>query len=723
MTLYANKELIKKDLDWLVGECSLPHFANARLSKYEYDDFLQKSFKNFENKENFILGIFEKLFNSYGIKDPLWKKELKEEDLPALAFVPNVGLHVILEKTADNAWKCDSPKGIKYFQTFPAGSTFSDIRLERIDGKKESAFEMFKRIAKRQKTIIIQAAVATLSINILALGTSFFTMQVYDRVIPTQGISTLVALAMGVFIAIFLEMILKIARSSILDHASIDMDQSYSHDIFSRFLKVRSDALPKSIGSLSGQLQSYASVRAFISSAALYIVIDFPFVLFFLLVIIMIGGWTMGVIPLTFLIISIIVALSFKKKIELLTQQSSLASHKKLGLLVETVENAENVKTTGASYAVLSKWNALSEDAIYDDVAIRHYSEMATYIAAFMQQFSYISLIAWGAYLATQQELTMGALIAISIISSRVLAPVAQLPNLFVQWGRAKISIADLDRIYALPNDNEGVTKPLIPESIEPRYHLQSVSFGYGENAPSVEIKNLEIQKGQRVGILGIIGSGKSTMLKILAGIYAPKSGKVLIDGIDMQHIARDRLVGAIGYLPQNVKLIAGTLRDNLLLGLVGYDDEKILAAATKTGLAGLINSLPQGLDTPVPEGGESLSGGQKQLIAITRMVIASPRVWLLDEPTANMDDTTERHILKMLNEVLTPEQTLILVTHKPALLGLVSRLIVLTPQGIAMDGPRDGVLRELAKSQQTRQAPKPRVTKVEPKQTNGDNA
>ncbi|HHO42448.1 MAG TPA: ATP-binding cassette domain-containing protein, partial [Epsilonproteobacteria bacterium] len=668
------------------------------------------------------LSIYTELFLTYGLKSPIWKKELKQEDLPALALVPDVGLLIVLEKTADNSWKCDGRNGIKYFETFPQGTIFSDIRQERIDGKKESAFEMFKRIAKRQKTVIIQAAVATLSINILALGTSFFTMQVYDRVIPTQGVSTLIALMIGVFIAVFLEMILKISRSSILDHASVDMDLSYSHDIFNRFLKVRSDALPKSIGSLSGQLQSYASVRAFISSAALYLVIDFPFILFFLAVIVAIGGWTMGIIPLIFLIASIIVALTFKKKIEILTHQSSMASHKKLGLLVETVENAESVKTTGASYAVLSKWNALSEDAIYDDIAIRHYSEMATYIAALMQQLSYISLIAWGAYLATQQQLTMGALIAISIISGRVLAPVAQLPNLFVQWGRAKIAVADLDNIYALPNDNEGVVKPLTPESIEPRYLCQNISFSYGENSPSVNIKNLQIQKGERIGILGVIGSGKSTMLKILAGIYTPKSGSILIDGIDMQHIARDRIVDAIGYLPQNVKLIAGTLRDNLLLGLVGVDDEQIMQAANKTGLVNLINSLPQGLDTPVPEGGESVSGGQKQLIAMTRMVISSPKVWLLDEPTANMDDSTERRILQMLDSAISPEQTLILVTHKPALLAMVSRLIVLTPQGIAMDGPRDGVLKELTKSKQARQTTRSSQFKSKPKQLNGEN-
>ncbi len=232
---------------------------------------------------------------------------------------------------------------------------------------------------------------------------------------------------------------------------------------------------------------------------------------------------------------------------------------------------------------------------------------------------------------------------------------------------------------------------------------MRVFSSAYGDNSPAVNVKNLTITPGEKVAIVGMIGSGKSTLLKILSGMYKPQEGKVLLNGIDMHHISRNRLNETIGYLPQNVKLISGTLRDNLLLGLAGISDEKIMDAAMTTGLIQLINTLPQGLDTPVPEGGESVSGGQKQMIAMTRIVLMEPQALLLDEPTANMDDHTERQILDAIRQKLTPQSTLVIVTHKPALLGLVDRIVVMTPQGIVMDGPKKVVLEKLNASTKTK--------------------
>jgi len=700
--IYTHLDKAKDDMRWLTGHCSLPHFASSRLSSYEVVT-LEKRLVTTDDKS--ILAFFEAFFDTFNLKKPFWTKTLSHEALPILALIPGEGMRVIIEHEADGAWKSDGVNGIRRERTFPAKTLFTSIKSERSSPVKISATQMFIEVAKRQKPILIHAAIASLSINILALGTSFYSMQVYDRVIPTQGISTLIALSVGVFIAIFLEMVLKLSRATILDHASKNMDVAYSHDIFNRFLKIRSDALPKSIGTLSGQLQSYSTVRSFISSAALYLIIDFPFSMIFLAVIVMISGWSMGLIALGFLLVSIITGSLFRKKIETLSQTSSMASHKKLGLLVETVENAENIKATGAGWSILSRWNALTEDAIHDDIAIRHYSELSNYMAAFLQQISYMALVAMGAYLvSTTDTLTMGGLIAVTILSGRVLSPIAMLPNLLVQWGRTKIAVKDLDNVYSLNSDNEGIERPLSPVNMNPSFVCQNIQFGYGKDMATVKVANLTIKQGERVAILGIIGSGKSTLLKILSGLYMPQEGSVLINGIDIQHISRNRLNETIGYLPQNIKLLSGTLRDNLLLGLVGVNDDKIIEAASKTGLIHLINSLPQGLDTPVPEGGESVSGGQKQMIAITRMILTSPHVWLLDEPTANMDEGTERNILAALHQQITADKTLILVTHKPALLGLVNRIIVMTPQGIVMDGPRDAVLQQLKPTAQGKQ-------------------
>lgn len=692
----------KKQIIWLAKECSHHAFASQRPSNQELSK-LTESLTHTDEKH--LKSYLKTFFLSFGLKSPIWSKSPSHQQLPMLGLLPGIGLALLLSYENDASWRCETPDGIIYRSEFPSGSLFCPIRSSQHTDRSSSASQMFKSVAMQQKPVIIYAAIASLSINLLALATSFYSMQVYDRVIPTTGISTLVALSIGVFIAVFLELILKISRASILDHASKAMDTTYSHHIFDRFLKIRSDALPKSIGTLSGQLQSYGTVRSFISSAAMYVVVDFPFSLIFLAVIIMIAGWTMGFIAIGFLLIAIISGLLFRHKIDHLSRTSTMASHKKLGLLVETVENAENVKATGAGWNILGRWNALTEDAISDDIQIRYYSELSSFISGFFQQISYVSLVAIGAYLvSTTDSLTMGGLIATTILSGRVLSPIAMIPNILVQWGRAKIAVSDLDSVYALPSDNHGLSRPIVPEVIEPLLQCSNVKFAYMKDSISIVIPKLLIRPGEKVAILGAIGSGKSTLLKLLSGLYAPQEGQIQIGGLDMQHIARHRLNEVIGYLPQNVKLFSGTLRENLLLGLIGINDEQILAAAKKTGLINLINALPQGLDTSVPEGGESVSGGQKQMIALTRLLLCSPNIWLLDEPTSNMDDMTERMIMNTLAHATTESKTLILVTHKPALLALVSRIIVLTPQGIMMDGPRDSVLQELKNRSQAAQ-------------------
>lgn len=691
---FTNLTEASEQIRWLAQECSLSAFASTRLSPYGLDALLKKLDAVDEKS---ALAFFDTLFDTYGLNPPQWSEILAHEALPVLALVPHQGIKIILELTSDGSWTCDSSEGIEQLQGFPVGTLFTSVKSKREQNKKLSASEMFKEVAMRQKPIIVYAAIASLSINILALGTSFYSMQVYDRVIPTQGTSTLLMLSIGVLIAIFLEMVLKLSRSSILDHASKNMDIAYSHDIFSRLLKIRADALPKSIGTLSGQLQSYGTVRTFISSAALYILIDFPFSLIFLAVIIMISGWAMGLIALAFLIVAIITGTLFKNKIEKLSQTSSMASHHKLGLLVETVEHAESFKTTGGGWHILSRWNHLSEDAIHDDIAIRHFSEMSSFMAVFFQQVSYVALVATGAYLvSTTDTLTMGGLIATTILSGRILSPIAMLPNLLVQWGRTKIAVKDLNNVYALPGDNEGIDRPLTPVIPNPQLLCDRVKFAYGKDAAAVHIPKLTINPGEKVAVLGAIGSGKSTLLKLLSGLYMPQEGKVLLGGIDMQHISRNRLIELTSYLPQNVKLLSGTLRDNLLMGLVGIDDAEIIAASNETGLIQLISTLPQGLDTLVPEGGESVSGGQKQLIALTRLLLTHPKIWMLDEPTSSMDEGSEKRIIQLLQSRIGADETLIVVTHKPALLALVERIIVMTPQGIVLDGARDAILQQL---------------------------
>ena len=697
--IYDNLNLAKEDLKWLLGVNTIISDSTNALNSKKVEMILE-NLTSFDAK--YLELFYVELFSSLDFESLSFSKDISKQFLPNFAIVPNFGVVFIYEQTKDGEYKAQSKDGIKIFKSFPLNTRFANLRKKEVSKEKTSAYEMFKKVALEQKRLLVYAAAATFSINTLALGTSLYTMQVYDRVVPTGAISTLIALTIGVFIAIFLEMIIKFSRSVLLDYATKKMDIEYSNDIFERFLRIRCDALPKSIGTLTGQLQSYNNVRAFITSAAMFLFIDLPFSIIFILAIFLIGGFAMGLVPIGFLILSLIVGFIFRKKIDQASKNSSMASYKKMGLMVETVENSENIKATGAGFNILNNWNRLTQEAVDDDIEIRHYSDMSSYITAFLQQLSYIAIVSLGAYLVAENgTITMGALIAMTILSGRILQPIAQLPNQFVQLGKASLAVKDLDRIYQLASDNEGITRPLSPYLDTTNIRCQDIAFGYSENSNVISVAQLNIKQGEKVAILGAIGSGKSTFLKILAGLYKPTKGFVYLDGIDMQLIKRDFLTENISYLPQSTKLFAGTLRDNLIFGMIGIGDEQIIEAAKLTGLIGLINALPNGLDTVVPEGGESVSGGQKQLIALTRMIVANKKIILLDEPTASMDEGTERQIISMLHQKLSPDQTMVVVTHKPIVLNMVDRIIVLTPNGIAVDGTKEEVLAKLTPKKQ----------------------
>lgn len=693
--IYDNLELAREDLKWLLGSPTILSENTSSITKQKIEFYAT----NLEKFDLDSLKIFySDILENVGYKELKFSKTLYKEFLPSLAFIPNFGVVLIYERSSDGNYNAQSKDGIKIISTFHKDTIFAPISKERESFGYSSAYEMFRKVAYKQKRVLLYAAAATFSINTLALGTSLYSMQVYDRVVPTGAISTLIALTIGVVIAIFLEMIIKLAKSTIQDYATKSMDLEFSNDIFSRFLNVRSDAMPKSIGTLSSKLQSYNSVRAFITSAAMFLIIDLPFTFIFIAVIFVIGGWQMALIPIIFLIVSTITGFFFRDKIEKASQSSSMSSYKKMGLMVESVENSENIKATGAGFGILNSWNSLTHSAIDDDIEIKHYSDITSFVSTFFQQISYVCIVAFGAYLVTEEAvITMGALIAMTILSGRILQPIAQLPNHFVQWGKAKLSVNDLNNIYSLPTDNDGVSRPLSPYFDTKDLKCTDINFGYSENQTVLSLANLDIKQGEKVAILGSIGSGKSTLLKMLGGLYKPTKGYVYIDGIDIQMIKRDLINETISYLPQTTKLFAGTLRDNLSFGLLGIGDEQIIEASKLTGLINIINALPNGLDTVVPEGGESVSGGQKQLIALTRMLISNRDLWLLDEPTASMDEGTEKKIIAMLKEKLRSDQTMIVVTHKPIVLNMVDRIIVLTPKGIAMDGTKDEVLGKLA--------------------------
>ncbi|MDB5966652.1 MAG: ABC-type bacteriocin/lantibiotic exporter [Polaromonas sp.] len=568
-----------------------------------------------------------------------------------------------------------------------------------------TALALFRHALLTRKSIFAQAAAASLLINMLALGASLYSMQVYDRVIPTRGVATLMVLTCGVLIATVLELVVKLARSGVLEVALKGMDLELSHAIFVRVLGIRMDQFPASVGTLSAQVRSYETIRNFASSATLFFAVDAPFALLFLAVIALLAGPALAAVPAVFFVLAIAVGLFYRSRVARHASSQNTASNRKLGLLVETVESAEHLKAAGGGPQQIQRWDTLNQQSIEDDLAIRRYSEQASYSAAFMQQASYIALVGTGAWIAsTSTNLSMGGLIACSILSGRVLGPVAALPGLIVQWAHAKAALAGLEKVFALQGDNHDVDHPLRPEIIHGQLEVAGLRFTYPSRPETLGLDRLHIGAGEKVAILGPIGAGKSTLLKLLAGLYRPHQGRILLDGLDIQQIERSHLSRQLGYLPQDVNLLSGTLRENLQVGLQDVSEQALLDACRSTGLMALVASHPKGLDLAISEGGSGVSGGQKQLIALTRLILAQPVLWLLDEPTAAMDELAEQKSLAVLRAAIAPAHTLVLVTHKPALIAMASRLILLAPNGIVMDGPRDAVLHQLRQSVQAGQ-------------------
>lgn len=522
--------------------------------------------------------------------------------------------------------------------------------------------------------------------TLLTLATSVYTMQVYDRVIPGGSYSTLITLTAGVFIAILLELVVKFSKNSLLDFMAIKFDSEEGQKIFKHFLNIKSDFIPKSIGTLSSQIQGYSTIRAFFVSSSVFL-IEIGFSFFFLFFIFFIGG-LLGLIPLFFFIVSLAIGLFYKNKIENASQSSTSILYKKTGFMIETIENIEYIKSYSMKDIVFNKWSSLVNDTVFEEIKLKHISENAMFFTVFIQQISYVLLVCIGSYLVVEQsQLSMGGLLAITIISGRMLQPIGQLPSHLIQWGKAKVARNDLNKLYSLESES-GTLTPFIEEA---SLKLENLSYSYSDQKV-FDIASINIKEGEKVAILGPIGSGKTTLLKLLAGLYKPSSGKIFLNNIDLSLIDREAINSNISYLQQSMKLFMGTLRDNLSFGL-SVSDEELISVCKKSGLITLINSLPKGLDTEIPEGGDLFSGGQKQLIGITRLLLRNKRIVLLDEPTASLDDSFEKHIINVFKSL---PSTVIVVTHKPSVLSLVDRIIVLNNKQIILDGPKDAVLNKL---------------------------
>ena len=580
-------------------------------------------------------------------------------------------------------------------------TNLSGMQLAKLDlstafkASGSAVFSLVKGEVFSHRDLLRDIILGGILINVVALATSFYTMQVYDRVIPTRATHTLLVLSLGVLVTILFEHLAKRLRSNVYEKLVERVDQRLSRTVYLRFLNVRLDQLPKSVGSLAAQMRGYESVRGFITGITSTVLIDVPFALIFVVIIYMIAGW-LAFIPLTFTIICMLVGFYYHNQIDRLAGNANAASNFKTGLLVESVEGAETIKSGQGGWRMLSRWMNTTDEARSYELAMKESSDFAQFSAASLQQLSYISIVAFGALTVSQGNLTMGGLIACSILSGRVMGPVTTIPGQLVGWANTKASLKALDQIWALEDDHHGQEQPIVLEHIKGNYQFEDVLAQYGDKA-ALQIPKLRISQGEKIAILGPVGAGKTTFLRLLSGMYKPQAGRIVLDDVDLTSISKPILAEHYGYVQQEGRLFAGTLRENLILGLLDPGDEVILEKARMTGLLeAVIASNPQGLLQEIAEGGNSLSGGQRQLINLTRAFLREPSIWLLDEPTASMDRNLERKIIDNFNEILKPKDTFIVVTHKTELLSLVNRIIVIANNAVVMDGPRNEIIQRL---------------------------
>lgn len=552
----------------------------------------------------------------------------------------------------------------------------------------------------RYRHYFFSAAIAALLANVLTLASTFFTMNVYDRVIPTQAYATLWSLAIGVVIAMTFEMLSRIIRSHLFDVAGKKADIVLGGSLFRQLMSIRMETKPISSGSFANQLREFESVRDFVTSATLSSLSDLPFCLLFIFIIYLVGGPLVGVtlvaVPLI-IIVSLWVQWPLAKNMRENLAELSL----KQGVLIESIEGLETLKATGGEGWMQKRWQDCSALAATSSMKSKSLSSKTMSFVGYIQQVTTVAIVVWGAYLIGDGKMTTGALVGTVILSSRALGPLASVVGLAVRFQQAKAALTSLNKFMKMPTYRDSAINYLpAPEKIG-NLVLKRINFHY----PMANLQlqppkiltdiNLQIEQGERIAILGSIGSGKSTLLKIISRLYKPVNGQMLVDKLDVEQVDPAEWHQSVGYVGQDNRLFHGSLRDNIIIGNPAVSTEEFMNVVRITGLDQMAAHHPMGYGMPVGEMGQGLSGGQRQLVALARTLLLRPKVLLLDEPTSSMDSMTELKFIQHLNSAVV-DQTVIIVTHRYSLLNLVNRLIVMEQGSITADGPRDEIIKRL---------------------------
>lgn len=550
---------------------------------------------------------------------------------------------------------------------------------------------------RRSWRIYGEVSAAAVLINVLALISPLFVMNVYDRVVPNKAFDTLWALAIGVAFVYVFDFLLKALRGYFVDVAGKRADLAMSAALFARVMDLRLDQPRQSVGALANNLREFESLREFFTSATLTTLIDLPFVALFIVVLWLVGGWPLALV--TVIGIPIVLALGFALQAPLRDRIRRVfaASEAKHSAIIEALSAIEQVKTLGAASHLQRKWEGMVEFVARESLVTRFLSALAIHFTGFVQLVTSLATIIVGVYLIADNQLTMGALIACNIIAGRAMAPLAQVAGLLTRFHQSMSALQALNKIMEAPVERPPERTFISRPRLGGAFQFREVSFRYpGQEIAALNHVSLTIRAGERVGIIGRVGSGKSTLAKLLVGLYPPSEGSLLADGVDLRQIDPADLRRNIGYLPQNMVLFAGTVRDNLMIGAPHADDSALLRAARLAGLDEHVSRHPKGFDMPVGERGDGLSGGQRQAVALARALLLDPPVLLLDEPTHATDQAGEERLKARLLAELQG-RTMIVVTHRESLLSLVNFLVVMDGGRVMAQGPKEAVIKALA--------------------------
>ena len=645
--------------------------------------------------EIFAPGFAVSALSSLGFKSSFGNikiTKLSQELFPLIAFQKNGDAVVVKHKTDEEYFEIVNPDNTNQLDTVSiddfaknySGYVILAKPLNKREREERSGHWFFSAFRK-SKWLYIQVMVAAMVSNFLSLTTSLFTMTVYDRIIPNGAFESLIALSIGVIIALAFDFLIKSLRAKFIDIASKRADLEISKRLFDRILKLAPNEQKQKTGAMAGTIREFETLREFFNSSTLVVLIDLPFVFFFIYVIYLIAG-PLAYIPLAAVPLVIIVGLGIQPFLARVTRGSVQSGMNKQAVLVETLNGLETVTATGSGKLMRKRYEEALNNQSDSGNKIRALSMFIVNFAASVQQYAQVAAIFFGVYLIVEGTISQGALIGAVILGGRTMSPLSQLANTLSRVNGALAAYRNLSKLIGKKFNSADDLSPISRPKLEGEIEFKNVSFKFDVSGqPVLNNLSFKIPAGQKVALVGKMGSGKSTLSRLVAGILEPTEGAILIDGVDVRQIDSSDIRKNIGIMLQDSWLFSGSVRENIQMGFNEYDDDYILKICKIAGVDDFVGSHPKGYDLEIREKGDGLSGGQKQTINLARSLLHDPQILLLDEPTSSMDQGSEQKVVNSLKEI-SENKTMVIITHRNPILTMVDRVFVLENGKIMAD-------------------------------------